>query len=474
MSSRKEGKRKDRNSGGNTPDKEKRQAKISKFLNISSQSEKEILEITKEDNIPEVAIEEDKTNTKMAGTSAGTSASNKEMSKKEEVKQLMADIDHKLERLDTLHAEITDLKKVVHDLMLALNYSEEQYVETGKKISTLCEENQVLKTHIITQNQQNSILYDRMVEQEDYSRRENLIICGIKEARGENCFIVVQDFFQHMGFEHVFIQRCHRVGIRRQGGERDILVRLLHFQEKMKIMNSRSKLPSGIYINDDHSPETKRKINVLRLVYKEAKKIDPTTTLAKDKLYFKNKLYTTKNLHSININTEKLSIKQTQNTIAFAGRFSPLSNLAPCSIDIDGSTYPSSEHYYQHTKCLTAGNIRAASAVLLSSDPEEAMAAGSVVKQPTEWTLKDGVTIMERVLRVKVSPNHMKAVLRSTGNKMIVEATRNSIWGIGQPFTSPNVLQPETYNGQNLLGVILMKIRDELVLEDSGQANTPL
>ena len=102
------------------------------------------------------------------------------------------------------------------------------------------------------------------------------------------------------------------------------------------------------------------------------------------------------------------------------------------------------------------------------------MAAGSIVKQPTEWTLKEGVIIMEKVLRAKFQPNHMKAILRSTGTKMIVEATRNPIWGIGQPFTSPNVLQPGTSNGQNLLGSILMKIRDDLVLKESGQANTPL
>ena len=288
-----------------------------------------------------------------------------------------------------------------------MNYSDEQYLEAGKNISILREENAVLKAHVVTQNQQNSILYDRMIELEDYSRRENLIICGIKESQGENCFMVIQKFFQHLGFEHIFIQRCHRVGMRHNRGERDILVRLLHFQEKMMIMKCRSKLPSGIYINDDHSPETKRKINVLRLVYKEAKKIDPTTTLAKDKLYFRKKQYTMKNLHSIPINTEKLSTKYSQDTIAFAGRFSPLSNLAPCSIDIDGRTYPSSEHYYQHTKCLAAGNIRAA-AMLLSSDPMKAMEAGSVAKQPTESTLKEGAMIMERVLHSKFYPYHMK------------------------------------------------------------------
>ena len=313
-----------------------------------------------------------------------------------------------------------------------------------------------------TLTHQNALLHERIVEHEDYSRRENIVISGIKESRGENCFFLAQELFEHLGFEHVFIQRCHRVGVRRQRGDRDLLVRLLHFPDKMRLMSSRNRLPSGIYFNDDFSPETKRKINVLRPVFKEARKIDPNTNLVKDKLYFKNKEYSIKNIHCININTQKLSEKYTDKVFAFAGRFNPLSNLSPCPIDIDGNTYPSSEHYYQHQKCMSVGNTIAAAAVLLSKEPEDAMTAGSIVKQPAEWTVKEGAMLMEKALRVKFKSDHMKAKLKSTGKRQIVEATRNPIWGIGQPFSSPNVLQPGTFNGQNLLGKILMKIRCEL------------
>ena len=114
-------------------------------------------------------------------------------------------------------------------------------------------------------------------------------------------------------------------------------------------------------------------------------------------------------------------------------------------------------------KCLSSGDLNTAAAVLLASEPEDAMAAGASVRQTPEWTEKQGIKIMEKALRAKFKPEHMQAKLRLTEKRQLVEATRNRLWGIGQPFTSPNVLQPGSYGGQNLLGKLLMKLRDELL-----------
>ena len=49
--------------------------------------------------------------------------------------------------------------------------------------------------------------------------------------------------------------------------------------------------------------------------------------MVKDKIIFKNKEYSVKNIKTMNIDTSKLSEKTDKVTIAFAGRFTPLSNL---------------------------------------------------------------------------------------------------------------------------------------------------
>ena len=111
---------------------------------------------------------------------------------------------------------------------------------------------------------------------------------------------------------------------------------------------------------------------------------------------------------------------------------------------------------------MNTGNTEAAAAVLLAKQPEDAMAAGRSVRQTTEWTLREGRAIMKKVLKCKFSTEAMKKKLKSTGNRLLAEATRHSCWGISQPFTSHNVLNPDTHRGHNLLGTILMEIRSEL------------
>ena len=490
MPHNKKSKRGARYSGGSTPEKETKQAKILKY--ITSTSETDITDMDSEvDNTitcasgsitSDCALVAETYSSPPTLPSSSTSPPSQPTatmatgSVKEEAlqKHLMSEILQKLSRLDNFHKEIMELKTVVQDLKDTIEYNEKQISGDDCKIKALQNQNEALRMQVSLLNHQNSQLHDRIVEQEDYSRRENLVISGIQESKGENCFIVAQRFFEHMGFDHIFIQRCHRVGVMRNQGPRDLLVRLLHFPDKMMIMNNRKKLPNGIYINDDHAPETKRKINTLRPVFKEAKKIDPSTTMSKDKLFFKTKQFSVKNIHSININTENLSEKYTKDVIAFAGRYSRLSNLNPCPVQIEGTVYSSSEHFYQYQKCLANGNIKAAAAVLLASEPEDAMAAGSAVKPPPEWTFKEGAKIMEKVLRVKFSSKPMRDKLLSTETRQIVEATRNPIWGIGQPFTSPNILQPGTHNGKNLLGQILMKLRGELTQQKPEHDDTPL
>ena len=76
-----------------------------------------------------------------------------------------------------------------------------------------------------------------------------------------------------------------------------------------------------------------------------------------------------------------MSEKENKHAVAFAGGFSPLSNLHPHPIEIDDKQYQSSEHYFQCQKCLSSGNMEAAGAVMLAAHPEDAMAAGNVVNK---------------------------------------------------------------------------------------------
>ena len=54
--------------------------------------------------------------------------------------------------------------------------------------------------------------------------------------------------------------------------------------------------------------------------------------------------------------------------------------------------------------------------------------------------------------------------LKDTGDYVLAEASTNKIWGIGKRLNDKNIAQKDTWTGQNLLGTILMKIRDNLCI----------
>jgi len=372
--------------------------------------------------------------------------------------------------LTDIHNKLCKLEGDIGDILKSLAFTEEKLEEKVKTIDKLEEENGMLKNELAVMRRQNNTLHSSIVKQEDYSRRENILISGIKETKDENCFDIVVDIFEQIGVGRVFIQNCHRVGPQKQPADpnspsnhcRNIVVRLLHYPDKLRILKLRQNLPRGIYINEDYSAETSRRVMVMRNVHKEAKKSDKNSKLIKDKVIYKNKQYTLENVNTMGINLTKLGEKTDQQHLAFAGRFSQLSSLAPCPIEKDGIQFNSAEQLYQYEKCLDHDNLDAAAAVMSATEPEDVLAVGSRIKVKTDWINTKGVAIMEAGLKAKFKSERMKNKLLSTGSKVLLCATRDPVWGIQEAFTSSSVLQPDTHRGKNLLGNMLMKIREGL------------
>jgi N-glycosidase YbiA len=128
-----------------------------------------------------------------------------------------------------------------------------------------------------------------------------------------------------------------------------------------------------------------------------------------------------------------------------------MSNFAAYPIRIEGRIWPTSEHYFQAQKFTDADYQET---IRTTKSPMIAARLGRSREVPIKpnWdAIKDDV--MRVAVRAKFTqhPEIRKALL-DTADATLVEHTRNDrYWGDGGDGT-----------GKNMLGIILMEVRDEL------------
>ncbi len=131
--------------------------------------------------------------------------------------------------------------------------------------------------------------------------------------------------------------------------------------------------------------------------------------------------------------------------------YGELSNFAPFPIELDGFTWPTSEHYFQAQK-FVRGEDR--DAILADPSPMRAAKVGRDRSRPIrpDWdAAKDDIMLV--ALRAKFTQHPpLRELLLATGDAQIIEHTTNdSYWADGGDGS-----------GKNMLGVLLMRVRDEM------------
>lgn len=144
----------------------------------------------------------------------------------------------------------------------------------------------------------------------------------------------------------------------------------------------------------------------------------------------------------------------------YKSSYGEFSNMYPCKIEIDGKTWPSSEHYFQAMKFMYASAdekyAEYIEEIRMASTPYAAKRLGSSrsFKIDEKWdSIKDDV--MKKVLVAKFTQNEGLAnILKKSGDAILIENSPNDYyWGCGK-----------SGKGKNMLGKLLMSVRS--LLED--------
>lgn len=139
-----------------------------------------------------------------------------------------------------------------------------------------------------------------------------------------------------------------------------------------------------------------------------------------------------------------------------------LSNWWSAPFELDGVLYPTTEHHMMYQKAILMGDHEVAQKVLKATSPAQVKALGRQVKNfnPRLWDDKKFEVVLQGNLAKFKAHRELLERLLATGDAIIAEAADyDRVWGIGLSANDPRAQDPSQWQGENLLGQVLMAVR---------------
>ena len=123
------------------------------------------------------------------------------------------------------------------------------------------------------------------------------------------------------------------------------------------------------------------------------------------------------------------------------------------------------EQYMMASKAWIFGDEEIKKEILTTRDPKQMKSLGRKVRNfdPKTWDKTRHSIVLNGNYHKFAQNKDMRDILLGTGDKILVEASpMDTIWGIGLGENNPKATDPADWRGSNLLGFVLMEVRDEL------------
>ncbi|CAO4376749.1 unnamed protein product [Caenorhabditis nigoni] len=174
--------------------------------------------------------------------------------------------------------------------------------------------------------------------------------------------------------------------------------------------------------------------------------------------------------------TRRVRRKDDSEFTLFFRKVSPFSNHHPAEFDSDGAVnfekeikrFSCTEQFYMYNKASLMEDQKLMSAVLRSDNPKamKAMCSKGALRgwRDSEWNKhKEKVMYIGSKAKYRASPHLRYALFLSSGSQLVECSPFDPVWGIGndlETVISDSSISLNT--GQNLLGKILDRVREEL------------
>lgn len=142
-----------------------------------------------------------------------------------------------------------------------------------------------------------------------------------------------------------------------------------------------------------------------------------------------------------------------------------LSNWYLSDFSVDGIQYSSMEQYMMYQKALLFQDMEIAKQILNTSNVGKIKALGRSVKNYEDviWNGMRQIIVYQGLLQKFQQNTELKEKLLATQEHLLAEcAVQDKIWGIGLSMKDERRLHLDKWQGQNLLGFSLMRVRSAL------------
>lgn len=329
---------------------------------------------------------------------------------------------------------------------------------------------------------ENKQLKDRIINLECQSRRNNLKFLGIQESNGNEYWNDTENLVREtissldIDTDGMNIERAHRLGSKKDGVVRPIIVKFLSFKDRELVLQrcrmneAPACLPDGIRVVEDFPPEIELRRKKLLPFMHAARNIKARCRMSLDRLIIEGETYTVETISKI---PEKYHPETTKhigdNIVAFWHQESPLSNFHQTQFSAESKTFTSVEQFVNYKKAKHFDDEEAAEDIMKTNDPVAIKKRGkstNIKNYNSRYWAQVQVDIMKQALVYKFDQNpNLKSFLAETKNKLLVEASPwDKYWGAGLGLHDPKLanVPPGQWPGKNMLGKLLVDLRQKI------------
>ena len=318
----------------------------------------------------------------------------------------------------------------------------------------------------------------KLEEQIRDGRRKYMLVEGVPESKNEVTEEIIAELFDclQVGFS---TERCDRVQRRgkpiapqgRAAKPRPIIISFIRVNDKSAIFKGLKNLRDqekwkGVSIGDDLTDTQRNQVRDMLALSAYARSKGYNSTVKGNLLLFEGTKYKFEELDQLPIDITLSKAKTIEvdggKGLAFQSHHSPLSNMYACHVTYEGRHFGSVEVAYQYARARICGYNREAELIAESNYSYKAKSISYGFKDTKEW-LNCRVKVMTDLLRFKFQNNDAcKQRLVESKGKKLYEATHDKFWATGLVLSRARDIKEAKFPGQNKLGEILEKVREEV------------